>query len=78
MAHMMRKVEFMNVVSKMSNVYFRTFRGSVYIRDGQSNTESEIEVYRASNMKEEGILSAMNQCNKYRAWEQLQRNGSKK
>lgn len=68
MAHMMKKVDFLNLAGGMSSVYFRTFRGSVYIRDGRDNTESEVEIYRASNMEEAGIISAMNQCAKYRKW----------
>lgn len=72
MAHMMRKVEFMALVSKFETVYFRTFRGSVYVRNGQANTESEVEVYRASNIQESGIISSMNQSAKYQAWAKIE------
>lgn len=68
MAHMMKKAEFLKVISNWNEVSFRTFRGSVYIRNGEKNTESEIEIYRASNMEESGIICAMNQSRKYRAW----------
>lgn len=74
MAHMMKKVEFMALISKFETVYFRTFRGSVYVRNGQSNTESEVEVYRASNIQESGIISSMNQSAKYQAWAKLEAN----
>ncbi|QAX92276.1 hypothetical protein HWC07_gp024 [Pantoea phage vB_PagM_LIET2] len=67
MAHMMKKADFLNLVTTMKEPRLKTFRGSVYLRDGDS-TESEVEIYQASNMKEEGIISAMNQSSKYRGW----------
>lgn len=68
MAHMMKKAEFLAVVATMKDVCFHTFRGSVYIRDGKFNTASEVEIYRASNMKEDGIICSHNQRNKYFKW----------
>lgn len=68
MAHMMKKAEFLAVVAKMKDVCFHTFRGSVYIRDGKDNTASEVEIYRASNMKEDGIICSHNQRAKYTKW----------
>lgn len=67
MAHCMKKVEFMALIANMSNPRLRTFRGSVYLRDGDS-VAKEIEIYRASNMKEEGIISSMNKSTKFRNW----------
>ena len=67
MAHCMKKVEFMALVANMNNPRLRTFRGSVYLRDGD-NVAKEIEIYRASNMKEEGIISSMNKSTKFRNW----------
>lgn len=67
MAHMMKKTDFVALVKGMQTPKLKTFRGSVYLRDGD-NTESEVEIYQASNMKEEGIISAMNQSAKYRSW----------
>lgn len=68
MAHMMKKADFLKLVSTMKDVCFRTFRGSVYIRDGKDNPASEVEIYRASNMKEEGVISSHNQYAKYKKW----------
>lgn len=67
MAHCMKKVEFLALIANMSNPRLRTFRGSVYLRDGDS-VAKEIEIYRASNMKEEGIISSMNKSTKFRNW----------
>lgn len=67
MAHCMKKVEFLALVANMNNPRLRTFRGSVYLRDGD-NVAKEIEIYRASNMKEEGIISSMNKSTKFRNW----------
>lgn len=68
MAHMMKKSEFLALAATMKDVVFHTFRGSVYVRDGKLNTESQVEIYRASNMKEEGITCSMNQRAKYAKW----------
>ena len=65
MAHMMKKVDFLALVKTVEEPRLKTFRGSVYLYDGNKYVE---EVYRASNMKEAGILSSMNQLNKYRKW----------
>lgn len=67
MSHMMKKNEFLKIVATMVNPKLKSFRGSVYLQDGD-NTNSEVELYRASNMKESGIISAMNQSSKYRSW----------
>lgn len=67
MSHMMKKADFMVLVSTMEKPKLRTFRGSVYLRDGD-NSATEVEIYCACNMEESGIISAMNQSVKYRHW----------
>lgn len=67
MAHMMKKAEFLSLVTTMEKPALRSFRGSVYLRDGEK-VATEVEIYRACNMQEAGIISAMNQSAKYRAW----------
>lgn len=69
MAHNTKKADFIKLVSGMKTPTLRTFRGSVYLRDGKDTT-TEVEIYRASNMKEAGIISSMNQSAKFRAWMQ--------
>lgn len=65
MAHMMKKDVFLALVAITEQPKLKTFRGSVYLYDGEKMIE---EIYRASNMKEAGILSSMNQLSKYRKW----------
>ena len=67
MAHMTKKADFLKMIEKMANPMLKTFRGSVYLRDN-NDTKTEIEIYRASNMEEAGIISSMNQSTKYRNW----------
>lgn len=67
MAHRMKKAEFLATAAKLANPKLRSFRGSVYLRDGNDST-TEIEIYRACNMQESGIISAINQAGTYGAW----------
>lgn len=67
MAHMMKKADFQDLVKGMKSPALKTFRGSVYLRDGD-NVSSQVEIYCASNMKESGIISAWNQSDKYSRW----------
>ena len=67
MAHMTKKADFLKMIENMTSPMLRTFRGSVYLRDN-SDTKTEIEIYRASNMEESGITSSINQSAKYRNW----------
>ncbi|POW55605.1 hypothetical protein C3408_17000 [Candidatus Pantoea alvi] len=67
MAHMTKKADFLKIIEKMANPKMRCFRGSVYLRDG-GDIKTEIEIYRACNMEEAGIISSMNQSAKYRSW----------
>ena len=67
MAHNTKKADFIKMVSEMNTPTLRTFRGSVYLRDGKDVT-TEVEIYRASNMKETGIICSMNQAAKFRGW----------
>ncbi|HDT4050863.1 TPA: hypothetical protein QHN36_003527 [Enterobacter bugandensis] len=65
MAHMMKKAEFLALLPTVETPKLKSFRGSVYLYDGDQQVA---EIYRASNMREEGIICAMNQSGKYRAW----------
>lgn len=65
MAHMTKKADFLAMISGLDNPKLKTFRGSVYLYNGEIYLA---EIYRASNMKESGILSSMNQLTKYRKW----------
>lgn len=65
MAHMMKKVDFLALVENVKEPRLKTFRGSVYLYDGEKYVD---EIYRASNLKETGIMSAMNQSFKYKKW----------
>lgn len=67
MAHMTKKADFQALASAMKNPKVLSMRGSVYLRDGD-NVSSQVEVYRACTMEESGLISAMNQCCKYRRW----------
>lgn len=67
MAHMTKKADFLAMVAGLDNPKLKTFRGSVYLYNGETYLA---EIYRASNMKESGILSSMNQLAKYRKWMQ--------
>ena len=67
MAHMTKKADFLAMIAGLDNPNLKTFRGSVYLYDGETYLA---EIYRASNMKEQGILSSMNQLAKYRKWMQ--------
>ncbi|QPD96142.1 hypothetical protein [Enterobacter phage N5822] len=55
------------MIAGLDNPKLKTFRGSVYLYNGETYLA---EIYRASNMKEQGILSSMNQLSKYRKWMQ--------
>lgn len=65
MAHMTKKADFLAMIAGLDNPKLKTFRGSVYLYNGETCIA---EIYRASNMKESGILSSMNQLTKYRKW----------
>ena len=65
MAHMMKKADFLALVATVENPRLKTFRGSVYLYEGDKMIK---EIYCASNMREEGIICAMNQSSKYRKW----------
>lgn len=65
MAHMTKKADFLAMISGLDNPKLKTFRGSVYLYNGETYLA---EIYRASNMKESGILSSMNQLTKYHKW----------
>lgn len=65
MAHMTKKADFLAMIAGLDNPKLKTFRGSVYLYNGETFIA---EIYRASNMKESGILSSMNQLTKYRKW----------
>lgn len=65
MAHMMKKDNFLDLVFKCGCPKLKTFRGSVYLYDRELQIA---EVYCASNIKEAGVISAMNQSKKYRKW----------
>ena len=67
MAHMTKKADFLAMIAGLDNPNLKTFRGSVYLYNGENYLA---EIYRASNMKEQGILSSMNQLAKYRKWMQ--------
>lgn len=67
MAHMTKKADFLSMIAGLDNPKLKTFRGSVYLYNGETYLA---EIYRASNMKEQGILSSMNQLAKYRKWMQ--------
>lgn len=67
MAHMTKKADFLAMIACLDNPNLKTFRGSVYLYNGETYLA---EIYRASNMKEQGILSSMNQLAKYRKWMQ--------
>lgn len=67
MAHMTKKADFLSMIAGLDNPKLKTFRGSVYLYNGEAYLA---EIYRASNMKEQGILSSMNQLAKYRKWMQ--------
>lgn len=67
MAHMTKKADFLAMVSGLDNPKLKTFRGSVYLYNGETYLA---EIYRARNIKEQGILSSMNQLAKYRKWMQ--------
>lgn len=67
MAHMTKKADFLAMIAGLDNPNLKTFRGSVYLYNGETYLA---EIYRASNMKEQGILSSMNQLAKYRKWMQ--------
>ena len=67
MAHMTKKADFLAMVAGLDNPKLKTFRGSVYLYNGETYLA---EIYRSSNMKESGILSSMNQLAKYRKWMQ--------
>lgn len=64
MAHNTKKADFLAMLANLNNPKLKTNSGSVYLYD---ETQS-YEIYRASNMKESGIISAMNQAAKFRAW----------
>lgn len=64
MAHMTKKADFLSMVVNLIDPKITTFRGSVYLSDENQS----YEVYKASNMEEAGIISAMNQSQKYRKW----------
>lgn len=64
MAHMTKKADFLSMLVNLTNPKLKTFRGSVYLSDEKQS----YEIYKASNMEESGIISAMNQCQKYRKW----------
>lgn len=64
-AHMMKKAEFLKLAGEMYCPRVVSDRGRVYLRDGDAK---EVEVYCASTMEEAGLISAMNQTMKYRAW----------
>jgi hypothetical protein len=65
MAHMTKKADFLAMIAGIDNPNLKTFRRSVYLYNGETYLA---EIYRASNMKEQGILSSMNQLAKYRKW----------
>lgn len=67
MAHMTKKADFLAMIAGLDNPKLKTFRGSVYLYNGETYLS---EIYRASNIKEQGILSSMNQLAKYRKWMQ--------
>ncbi|EBK0477639.1 hypothetical protein D3K51_17985 [Salmonella enterica] len=67
MAFMTKKADFLKLTAGMTRPTLKTFRGSVYLRDN-NDPSTEVEIYRASNMREEGIISSMNQSAKYRKW----------
>lgn len=64
MAYMTKKSDFVSMLKNLTNPKLKTFRGSVYLYDEKQS----YEIYKASNMKESGLISAMNQCQKYRKW----------
>lgn len=65
MAHMTKKADFLAMIAGLDNPKLKTFRGSVYLYNGETYLA---EIYRASSIKEQGILSSMNQLAKYRKW----------
>lgn len=67
MAHMMKKADFQDLIKGMKSPKLKTFRGSVYLRDGE-DISTQVEIYCASSMKEAGIISAWNQAEKYSGW----------
>lgn len=58
------KSEVIKIASKMNSPVVKSRGNSVYIEDGSTRCE----IYRASNMEESGLISAMNQRNKYSKW----------
>lgn len=65
MAHMTKKAEFLAMVAALRKPNVKRANCAVYLYDGDVLIA---EVYRASNMQEAGIISAMNQSMKYRKW----------
>lgn len=65
MAHMMKKADFLATLKTVNAPKLKSFRGSVYLYDGDQQVA---EIYRASNMREEGIICALNQSTKYLGW----------
>lgn len=65
MAHMMKKVDFLELTGKLTNPRVKSHRHGVLLMDGNKVQE---EIYVASSFNEAGIISAMNQAAKYRGW----------
>jgi hypothetical protein len=65
MAYMMKKADFLALARKIDNPRVKSHRHGVLLMDGSKVQE---EIYVASSFNEAGIISAMNQAEKYRGW----------
>lgn len=65
MSHMMKKADFLKLVENKNDLKIVSRMGAVFLYNADSLLA---EIYRASNMKEEGIICGMNQAAKYRKW----------
>jgi len=70
MAFTKTKTELLKIVSGMENPNFYRVHASVYLIDGTriGKHSVPVEVYRASNMREAGYISAGNTCARFRKW----------
>lgn len=67
MAFNTKKIDFLAIVSGMQTPRVFSRSSSVFVVD-DNNESNKVEIYRASNMQEEGLCSAMNQSSKFRNW----------